>query len=122
MILQTVYNLLAGQSPQLAGGRIFPSRVPQGQAFPAIVYQRDATRFLRTFDGHNGFTRTGLQVDCYAHSVYEAATLAARVKTALVDYATAPINLIALDNELDLFEPDTELFRVMLQFTVAHIE
>ena len=52
----------------------------------------------------------------------EAATLAARVKTALVDYGTAPINLIALDNELDLFEPDTELFRVLLQFTVSHIE
>lgn len=122
MILETIYTILAARSPLLAGGRIFPSVVPQGQTFPAIVYQRDSSRFLRTFDGHNAFTRTGVQVDCYAKTVLAAAQLAASVKSTLIDYAARPINLIALNNEFDLFEPDTELHRVLLQFSVWHLE
>ena len=122
MILETIYTILAAQSPLLAGGRIFPFVIPQGQLYPAIVYQRDSTRFLRSFDGHNSLTSTGLQIDCYAKTVSAAAALATRVRSALIDYATSPINLIAIDNELDLFEPDTELHRVMLRFTVWHHE
>lgn len=121
MILETLYTILSSQSPQLTT-RIFPSRIPQGQSTPAIVYQRDSTRFLKTFDGHNTFTETSVQIDCYATTVLAAATLANRVKAVLKDYATAPINGVRLDNELDLFEPDTELHRVYLSFTIWHVE
>ena len=122
MILETIYTILTSKSPQIAGNRIFPGFVPQGQLYPAIVYQRDGGTFLRTHDGHNGLVRSSFQIDCYAKSISSASALATRVKSALIDYATRPVNMIGLDNEFDLFEAETELYRVCLQFTVWHFE
>lgn len=121
MITETVYSILAGSSPAVST-RVFPSVVPQGQEFPAIVYQRDATRYLQTFDGHNSLTESSFQIDCYAATVAEAETLAGAVKTAMLAYSTAPVMQVRIDNWLSLFEPETELHRVLLQFTVWHVE
>jgi len=121
VITETVYTILTASSP-IVSIRVFPSVVPQGQTFPAITYSRDSTRFLQTFDGHNSLVESSFQIDCYAYTVAEAETLAASVKSTMLGYATSPVNQIRIDNWLSLFEPETELHRVLLQFTIWHVE
>lgn len=122
MISETIYSILSTASGiTTLTSAIFPVVIPQKASAPAITYQRDGTRFLRTFDGHVQLAEASFQIDCWAYSVATAETLAAAVKTALIDYSTAPINQVWLTNELNLFEPETELHRVLLQFTIWHL-
>ncbi len=123
MISETVYGILS-----VAAGittittNIFPVVIPQKANPPAITYQRDGSRYLRTFDGHVQLVEASFQIDCWASSVATAESLAAAVKSVLIDYSTAPITQVWLTNELNLFEAETELHRVLLQFTAWHIE
>jgi hypothetical protein len=123
LITQTVYSLLSGTAGITAITRsIFPSVVPQKATFPAITYQRDGAIHMQTFDGHNSLVESSFQIDCWAKTVSGAEALAAAVKTALIDYAVPPVNHTRIDNEIQLFEAETELHRVLLQFTIWHVE
>ena len=124
MIAETLYSILSGASgiTSITTG-IYPSVIPQSQSAPAIVYQCDGTEFIHTFeDGRNGLVRSSYQIDCYAASVATAESLAAAVVSALGNYETHPIKRVLLDNRLNLFESETELHRVLLQFLVWHVE
>lgn len=123
MISETLYTLLSGAAGVTAiTTGIFPSVIPQQATYPAIAYSKDQTRFHDSYDGRNGLTTTQFQIDCYGHTAADAETLAGAVKTALIEYRTYPINRIRIDNEMTLFEPETELHRVLLQFTIWHVE
>lgn len=123
MISETLYGILSSASAitSITTG-IFPSVIPQKATYPALAYTRIASRFIDSFAGYVDLTQTEFQIDCYAATVAGAEALAAAVKSTLIDYATRPINRIRIDNELTLFEPETELHRVLLQFTVWHVE
>jgi len=123
MISQTLYGILSGYAgiTSITTG-IFPSVIPQKATYPAIAYTKINTRFLDTFDGHNEFTESRYQIDCYAKTELDSEALAAAVKTTLIDYATQPINRTRIDNELSLFESETELHRVLLHFTIWHVD
>jgi len=122
VISETLYSILSGAAGVTAiTTGIFPSVVPQKATFPAVVYGKDSTRFQESFDGHNLLIATLFQIDCYGKTSAEAESLADAVKNALIDYRTSPVNRTRIDNEITLFEPDTELHRVLLQFTIWHV-
>lgn len=104
-----LYALLAGTSPQTAGGRIYP-RLPQNVTFPAIRYQRITTTRQHALDATVGVTDATVQVDCMAASYSAAKSLADSVRTLLHGYrgawGTLTAHLVSLETENDMYEQD----------------
>jgi hypothetical protein len=103
----------------LIGARLFPLRLPQGAAFPALTYQRVAGGEDVTHQGRSGLGRARMQLDCWAATYGQAIALADAVKDALVGYRGAmgatPFAAGRLANEIDLDEPDLNVYRRMVE-------
>ena len=74
---------IVGSSPK----RIFPTRAPQDQADPYIVYGQIGTVPADTKDGVSGFDKVDYDVTCYHKDVTALQTLVDAVRTAL-DFKT----------------------------------
>ena len=68
----------------LIGSRMYPQRLPQGLAMPAIRYTHIATTSEIHLNGVMGEARTTMQLDCYSESYEEMVDLAEKVRVALV--------------------------------------
>lgn len=68
----------------IVGTRIFPLRIPQGQALPAIRYVVIASSSDHHLGGTSGSAETTIQFDCYSETYSEAIDLGNKVRTALV--------------------------------------
>ena len=73
-----------GDVAALVGTRMFPQRIPQGQAMPAIRYNHIATTSDIHLGGVMGAARTTMQIDCYAETYEGSTDLAEKVRVALV--------------------------------------
>lgn len=104
-----LYGLLAGTSPQTAGGRIYP-RLPQQATFPAIRYQRINTARTHSINATVGVTDATLQIDCMAETYGDAKELADAVRVLLHGYrgawGTLKAHLVSLETENDFYEQD----------------
>ena len=74
MIESTVYSTLSGASAvsSLVGSRIYPLVRPQGDALPAIVYQRISTVPVNSLDGDSGLDEVRIQIACVAPTYAQA--------------------------------------------------
>ncbi|MBK5203853.1 MAG: DUF3168 domain-containing protein [Polaromonas sp.] len=117
MSLQSdLYALLNGTFT----GRLYPSVAPFGAVAPYATYSRVSSIEQSTLDANGGTgneANTRMQIDVWALSYSEASTKAEAVKTALKGWTTANIIL----SEQDDYEPDTLLFRVMLDLSIWHL-
>lgn len=107
-------------------GRVYPGHLPDPPVLPALVYQRIATRRPVSFDGPSAFVRARMQLDVWAASYGEARTIADRLRQVLVGYR-GPMGALEVAipeqvGDLDMFEPDTGLYRVMTEFYIWHSE
>lgn len=115
-----VQRLLADPAvAALVGERVEPLKLPQKPTLPALVYSRVSTKRVLTHDGP-GPERPRIQVDCWASTPREAKDLAAAVRACLDAPELPPGDLLGsfLDNELDLHEPESGLYRVMADYFV----
>lgn len=107
-------------------GRVYPGHLPDPPELPALVYQRIATRRPVSYDGPSGFVRARVQLDIWSKSYGEARTIAGAVRRALLGYRGPMGGLeVAIPDQasdLDLFEPDTGLYRVSMDFIIWHEE
>lgn len=101
----------------LVGNRVYPIILPQDPTLPAITYQIISQS---PTGGNIHIHNMRLQVDCWATSYAGADALAAQVVAALRLYgvrSSQPALLSAYDvNRQDLYEPDTEEWRVSMDF------
>lgn len=116
MTIQTDLRAAIGD---LVAGRVYPLFAPEQAARPFIVYSRLAATEQSTLDAQGGtgnLINTRLQVDAYAETYTEAQALAdaivARIKTWNV---TCTVNV-----QMDMFEQDTRLYRVMTDLSTWH--
>ena len=101
------------------GGRIYPLKLPQNVAYPAVVYQRLSTTRYPAFGRDATPVEPVIQVDVYGHqSAGYAAfhTVADAVRMALQRYSAeledgSGILDTYIDAERDDYEENTELFR-----------
>lgn len=127
MSLRTsLYSFLSGNGTITAvTSAIYPQRAPQqNQADPFIVFTIENDEDQQILDGVSG-TRDGrFIVDCYSARYLTADQLATAVKSALIGhrgtFGAETAEHIRKERELDLFEDDTELYRVNLQFFIAY--
>ncbi len=72
--------LSSGTVATLAGSRVFPSRMPQGETAPSVVYNRISELDSYHYKGPSGLVSIRFQIDCWAQTADEASELALAVK------------------------------------------
>jgi len=116
----------------LIESRVYPHKLPQGVAFPAITYSLDQDSLTPLLDGSVSSLREALAlVDCWAKTYIEAVVVADTVVETLLGVVAAggemgdtdPVQIVdsvRQERRFELFEDDTLLYRVSLQFAIAY--
>jgi len=121
MIQEELYTLLTtATSPQLS--QVYPIVIPQQAEYPAVRYVRITSTREMNHDAVESWVRSVFQIDCYGSSYNAALDTAETFKGALYDYTGGSIQKARLDFEAESLEDDTDLYRVMQQFTIWHRE
>jgi Protein of unknown function (DUF3168) len=107
---------------------IYPHHIPQGVSYPAVTFGVDGDDNALLLDGISSLKEALFSVDCWDYSVITANRLADAVEAALVgargDFGglspSQEVDHVRKERRFDLYEPDTKLYRVSLQFFVAY--
>lgn len=102
----------------LVGERVYPIRLPQKATLPAIAYSRVSSPPTRTHSGRGTLEHPRYQLDCWAATYLEAEALAAAVIQALDGQRWGNVSLA--ENEIDDADPETGLFRRIVDVTIWH--
>jgi len=120
MSIQTeFYTLLQSVSP---APDVYPNAIPVGTTFPAVQYYRSSSTRDMNFDEVENFVRTVMQVDTFAETYDEAHTISDSIRSIVNNYSGGTIQAIRLDFETDVHEKEPELFGVIQNYTVWHVE
>lgn len=128
MIQQALFTILSAHPglSALVGSRIYPLILPQNPAYPALTYQRVSGPREQSHDGPSGLARPRFQVSCWHPDFDQAKAAAEQVRLALAGYrgivGGLEIEGIQVENELDLYDPDAKVYRVILDFVIWHQE
>jgi hypothetical protein len=116
----------------LIGTRIYPLKAPQNPTKPYVTFQRISGSRLQALGGAAGFGMARIQYDSWAITYNGAQALAAAIRNSFNGFigklsdGNSPASLrtvvVRLDNERDLFEEDTGLYRVTQDFLISHSE
>lgn len=94
--------------------RVYPVPMPQGVILPAISYQRVATVPHDDLELTQNHEWVRVQVDSWASNYATAKALAAAVRLAM----QAPLVYGQLLTEMDDYDPDEKLHRVIQDFNI----
>lgn len=103
----------------LAGTRITPSVMPQGQLLPAIVYTVVTSEAVATVDGPSWLRHSIVQIDCYSNEYDVAHNVADKIDDALSGYDVPADVSFVHEGSRDLQDEGvTQYHRVMMQFSI----
>ena len=106
----------------LVGNRIYPLRLPDEVAMPAMVYSKvDCTRAV-AHSGSAKLAEARFQLDCYSDDYLQAKRLARAVSDNLHGHKDLNIQAAFADNENDGFESAGSIFRVRVDIILWHKE
>ena len=111
MIEQKLYTHIKDNVASL-GGRVYPKLMPEECQKPVVVYGVVNDADVATLGCVVG-SSIRFQLDIYSFSYSEVKLIKDEVKTALYSFEYKPHNL----SSRDYYEPDTQLYREMLDFT-----
>lgn len=124
MIEQTLFLLLSTDPSlsTLVDKRVYPNIAPQQGKLPLIVYQEIAPGRTYTHNGDCALSKALYQFSCWSESYMEAKQVAEALRTLLSGRqymgGANPIPAIFQTEELDMYDPDVSLHRVILSFTI----
>ena len=100
--------------------------LPQGATYPAISITKISGIRDNDLEGPTGFANPRIQVDCWAQTYTQLASLAAAVRKALSGHVGGDdgisVRSVILNNETDFYEDTPKAFRKSLDFLVWHNE
>lgn len=117
MSLQSDLYMLLGAT---FSGRLYPVVAPYGVLAPYATYTRPSAIEQTTLDINGGVgneINTRLQLDIWALTYLESFNKSEAVKALLKGWPNSNTILI----EQDDYEPDTKLYRVMLDLSIWHL-
>ena len=122
------YSTLSAHAGLIAkvSTRIYPLVLPQDCRLPAVCIRRvsDIPEYL--LDLAVALQETRMQVSSFAETLAEALAIGAQVKLALVglsgSHGGVTIGDIRIENENDLYEPDTDIYHIPIDFMVYYSE
>ena len=126
MITQSFAKFLLANVPITSvTTEIRPLKLDEGHADPAIVYAMGEDSWHRLTSGFSSMGNAVFYVDCYSSSYNTVKSLAEIVSGELTGYVGAIGDHQAeqIDNisEQDIFEDETKLYRVAMQFEVWYL-
>ena len=109
----TIASTLRAQLVAVGGvsQRVYPLLLPQNPTYPAISYARVSNT------GTNGSTplrQTRYQINCWARTYAGSQSIAAAIKTALEEYTEDEIKMCQVVNEIDDYDSEVDVFRVII--------
>ena len=123
-----IYSILSGDAgvAALVSTRIYPFFLPQECNLPAITYYRAATDRESAFMTDPGYANVRISIDILAASASSAMDVAEAVRSALHRYrdtvAGVTIDECHIEMETSIYEPGTDVYRIVLDFMVSHYE
>lgn len=112
MIQEDIYKVLSESSPvsAIVQSRIYPQRIPQNGAVPAIVYTIDDLTPVRSLTGESGLDNASVEIICWAKDYSAAHRLATAVRDAFSDSGKA----VMTGNMQDVEDEETHNFGVLM--------
>ena len=127
---KVIYNLLANDAgvSALVSNRISPVLLPQGSAFPAVVYSEVNINATPTKDSNSRLDFTRVQIDCLATTYEGASELADAVREALNvvtpgEYNGVNVFYIEFDNEQEFSDNAADfdgIFQVSQDYILSY--
>lgn len=123
-----IYSILSTNAGVIAlvSTRIYPILLPQTALLPSITYARISTEREFTFVVDPGLSTARIQVDIWGENVSSVQNVSEAVRSALHRYigtiAGVVIDECHIDNETMMYEPETEIYHVVIDFMVLHRE
>lgn len=115
----------------LIGDRLYRDRLPQGAAYPAVVYQRISTTHAHHMTAASGLAEARIQFDSWATDAASAEAVAEKIRLALQgfrgDLGSTSVRTCHLENTESGYDPpadssDVAAHRVSQDFMVAYFE
>lgn len=128
---EALYSYLSGYAglSSLVSNRVYPVLLPQDCQLPAVTYQRVSGPRVHCQGGDPGIAHPRIQVSCWAVTYSAARSIAAQVIAALQDFTgtmggTGGVTVQAsfLDDDADLYDPETQTYHVPVDFVIWHQE
>lgn len=122
------YLIAVAPIAALIGDRVFPQQLPQGATLPAVTYQRIAGQSMIDHEGDAGLGRARIQIDCWGPTgntgYQQSVDLAETIRAALSGYrgpmGSNPATNARIINVMDIPEPETKLWRRMVEASIWH--
>ena len=125
-IEEAVYSALTGNATLtgLISTHIYPLVLPQEVALPAVTFFRVSNIHNHGMGGDIDLMETRLQVSILADSVLRMRTVTDAVRGVLSrwkgTYGGVIVQDSLLDNEMDDFEPETEIYQCIQDYRIFH--
>lgn len=113
-IQQQLLTLLSGATA--AGTRVYPITAPDGVAKPYLTYQRVSVTSENVLSGESGLANTRMQIDVYALTYAEAASIAGQIDALMATWDVQNVSGISQD----FYEDPVKLFRVSSDYSLWH--
>ena len=113
-----LYSRLSSQLSSAVGTRIYPLVAPQKTTLPYLTYSKVSAVKQYTHSGSASLSNDRIQISVFSTGYLAGKTIAGAVVTALEGWSTAQAVFKA--NELDLYEDETKVFHIPVDFRVWH--
>ncbi len=121
MIESTLSNRLKGQATNVSN-RVYPNVAPSGVDRPYLVYRLVSPGRDYTHAGFSDLSESRFQVSVFADNYGSAKNTAKQVKDGLEGWKTSEVLATFLAGEMDLYEDDTKIHHIPLDFWIWHKE
>ena len=119
--LESILDLVA-----LVGTRIYSVALPQKFVLPAVTFRMVADETARVLSGHSGKARTTFEIDYCATTDTAAEAGGEIIRKALDGFngtvGSVKIASIIMTDRRDEYDPDTGVFRRVMEFKIGHSE
>lgn len=133
MIEESLHAYLVSQAAitAIAGTRIYPTRAPQGAAFPRATYQLVSREHRHATALASGTASSRYQISCWGASYATAKQLADAIRETIDGYSGAwgsdTIDVVMVTNDVEFFEPPSDgaevgTYHVALDVLIGHRE
>jgi hypothetical protein len=131
LIEQAILTKLLATSglTDLIGERIYYVKAPQDVGIPYVVFFKVSGAREHSHDGASGLARPRFQFSCFSETYYEAKQIAEQIQSALQAYSGTmggaggvEVGASFYDNETDMYEEDTKLYHIAVDYMISHEE
>jgi len=121
-----LYAFLTQPPIAALGDRVYPRRLPRDAVLPAVTYRRIDTVRGRSHSGPDGLATPRIQLDIWATDPDVADAIAEAIRIRIDGYrgqmGDVPVGSVELVGDVDDDDPETGLYRRVLDVSITHEE